>query len=120
MTHPNNQNEEHVFSLVPNSVAMRCSCGKEYATTHEQQQHIDWHLRLASHPKPTQAEDGDLDEILQKVDSLKTDENPEGNPFLPGSLSIDEAKQRLLALKSTWQAEARRQMLAKLPEKKCK
>lgn len=34
--------------------------------------------------------------VLIKVDTLKTYEVPQGNPFIPGNLSVNEAKQKIL------------------------
>lgn len=57
---PREEPEEHIFLPVPNGTAMRCSCGKTYHTTAEQQQHRDWHLALGrgfTHPsEPLSAE----------------------------------------------------------------
>lgn len=36
--------QEHIFTEIPGSTAMKCSCGKVFSTTHEQQQHRKWHL----------------------------------------------------------------------------
>lgn len=32
-----------------------------------------------------------IKEVLERVDRLKTPETPDGNPFMPGNLSVDEA-----------------------------
>ena len=67
-----------------------------------------------SNPKPTQAGDGELDEIL---DHLVIGENPytgERRLEIWCNGKTKDAKQAILALKSTWQAEARREMLEKL------
>lgn len=39
-----------------------------------------------------------LDSILAKVDHLKTEDAPDGNPFFPGSISVAEAKQAIKQL----------------------
>jgi acetone carboxylase gamma subunit len=38
------QSLEHIFTPIPGSTCMRCSCGKEFGTTSEQNQHRQWHL----------------------------------------------------------------------------
>lgn len=39
----------------------------------------------------------ELREILKKIDTLKTNVFPEGNPFHHGGISLDEAEQAILA-----------------------
>lgn len=41
--------------------------------------------------KPNQDTQDELRRILKKIDQQKTESNPEGNPFFPGNLSVDEA-----------------------------
>lgn len=42
--------------------------------------------------------DESLRKILNRVDNNKTIDNPDGNPFLPNNLSIDEALAKIKAL----------------------
>lgn len=37
--------------------------------------------------------------ILRKVDTMKTADNPEGNPFMSGNLSVEEAIEAINAIR---------------------
>lgn len=57
----------------------------------------------------------ELKEILKKIDTLKTNVFPEGNPFHHGGISLDEAEQAILA----WhKAELERVIGEDVPEAK--
>lgn len=44
----NKELEEHIFTPMPSGTGMKCSCGKSFGTMSEQQQHLNWHLKLAA------------------------------------------------------------------------
>jgi len=122
MTHPNNQNEE--LKVVNSYVHVHEPCQKCGGCIYECKHRIKARLTttdgdakyLAPHPKPTQAEDGDLDAILEALRpfSIHKSKYVSGR----GTLARKQLTNRLRRLKSTWQAEARREMLGKLPEKR--
>ena len=67
--------------------------------------------------QPTQDKPNDeLREILQKLDSTKTSDNPDGNPFLPGNLSVDEAWQLIKAQEERALLEVKLKQLRLLDE----
>lgn len=49
--------------------------------------------------------------LLRKLDTLKTDDNPDGNPFHPGNMSVDEVADEIMLLREQEIAEARLQEL---------
>lgn len=54
---------------------------------------------MTNTPTPQQdAVDAKLRQVLIKVDTAKTKDNPDGNPFIPGNLSVDEAVAALRTL----------------------
>lgn len=47
---------------------------------------------------PTTEPNDEITRILTKVDTSKTENNPEGNPFIPGNLSVAEAREAIQRL----------------------
>lgn len=43
----NLKEQEHIFKPLAGGTGSVCSCGAEFASTSEQQQHLNWHLSLA-------------------------------------------------------------------------